>query len=258
MTIASFSKIREENVSFVNRRGQTLDGVLHHPAAGASRAGVILCHGMESNKESDKLLLLSQELARSGLLVLRFDFACAGKSGKFEEITYSGEVEDLQAAFAFMRDRQTGKIAIFGSSMGGTVALIFASQQAGVATVVTIAAPVHPERFTSRLLTPAQVEDWRKTGHTFYHGQRIHVSLLHDVEKLNVPAAARTISSPVLILHGDRDEVVPVEEANELYGYLCGLKKLSIVRGADHRFSDPTLMDRALHETVEWLCEWAG
>jgi uncharacterized protein len=247
--------MREEKVFFINRRGQALDGILQYPEAVTARAGVILCHGMGSNKESDKLALLSQELAQRHLLALRFDFAYAGKSGKFEEVTYSGGVEDLQAAFAFMRDRQAGKIAIFGSSMGGTVALLFAAQEAGVATVVTIAAPVHPERFTSRLLTPAQVEEWRKTGHTFYHGQRIDVSLLHDLEKLNVPAAAQKISCPVFILHGDRDDVVPVEEAHELYGYLCGSKKLSIVQGADHRFSDPALMDRALDEVREWLCE---
>lgn len=250
--------MRDQNVSFVNLRGQTLDGVLCHPEAGTSRAGVILCHGMESNKKSDKLVLLSQELARRGLSALRFDFACAGENGNFEEITYSGEVEDLQAAFAFMRDRHGGNIAILGSSMGGTVALLFAAQQASVATVVTIAAPVHPERFIGQLLTPAQVEEWRKTGHTFYRGQRINVALLHDLEKLDVPAAARKISCPVLILHGDRDDVVPVEEAHELYGYLCGSKKLSILRGADHRFSDPALIDQALREAVEWLCECVG
>jgi pimeloyl-ACP methyl ester carboxylesterase len=248
----------EEKVFFANRRGQTLNGVLHHPQAGALRAGVILCHGMESNKESDKLVWLSRELARHGLLALRFDFACAGQNGNFEEITYSGEVEDLRAAFAFMRDRQAGKIAILGSSMGGTVALLFAAGQADIATVVTIAAPVRPERFTSRLLTPAEVEEWRRTGHTFYRGQRINVSLLHDLETLDVPAAARRISCPVLILHGDQDEVVSVDEAHELYGYLSGSKKLTILPGADHRLSDPALIDRALRETVEWLCENTG
>ena len=250
--------MREEKVSFVNRRGQTLDGILHHPEAVTPRAGVILCHGMGSNKESDKLTLLSQELAQRRLLVLRFDFAYAGRSGKFEEITYSGEVEDLQAAFAFMRDRQTRKIAIFGSSMGGTVALLFAAEQPALATVVTIAAPAHPELFSSRLLTPAQVEEWRKTGHTFYQGQRINVSLLHDLENLDIPAAAQKISCPVLILHGDQDDVVPVDEAYQLFASLPGLKKLSIVRGADHRFSDPALMDQALREAVEWLCERAN
>jgi pimeloyl-ACP methyl ester carboxylesterase len=136
--------------------------------------------------------------------------------------------------------------------------LLFAAEQADLATVVTIAAPVHPERFISRLLTPAQVEEWRKTGHIFYRGQRINVSLLHDLETLNVPAAARKISCPVFVLHGDLDDVVPVKEAHELYGYLSGSKKLSIVRGADHRFSDPILIDQALRETVGWLRECAG
>ena len=245
--------MREENCSFLNRHGQALSGVLHHPHADAPQGGVILCHGVESNKESDKLVLLSRELAQRNVLALRFDFACAGESGKFEEITYSSEVEDLQAAFSFMRDHHAGKVAVLGSSMGGTVALLFAAQHTDVATVVTIAAPVHPERFASRLLTPAELQEWRKMGYTFYHGQRINVSLLHDLEKLNVPDAAKKISCPVFILHGDRDDVVPVEEAHELYDYLPGSKRLFILQGADHRLSDPALMDPALSEAVEWL-----
>ena len=115
--------MREEKVSFANPGGQKLDGVLHHPQAGIPRGGVILCHGMESNKDSDKLVLFSRELARLNLLALRFDFACADP-GKFEEITYSGEVEDLVAAFSFIRDRHSEKIAVLGSSMGGTVATL--------------------------------------------------------------------------------------------------------------------------------------
>jgi pimeloyl-ACP methyl ester carboxylesterase len=250
--------MREENCSFVNRHGQALSGVLHHPHADAPQGGVILCHGMESNKESYKLVLLSRELAQRNLLALRFNFACAGESGKFEEITYSGEVEDLQAAFSFMRDHHAGKIAVLGSSMGGTVALLFAAHHRGVATVVTVAAPMHPERFPSRLLTPAQVQEWRKTGYTFYHGQRINVSLLHDLEKLNVPEAAKKISCPVFILHGDEDDVVPVEEAHELYEYLPGSKRLSILQGADHRLSDPASMNQAVTEAIAWLCEHVG
>ena len=250
--------MREENVSFVNRRAQALSGVLHHPAAGIPRGGVILCHGMESNKESDKLVLLSQELAQRGLLALRFDFACAGAAGKFEEITYSREIEDLQAAFSFMRDRHVEKIALLGSSMGGTVALLCAAQHMGVTTIVTVAAPVHPERFASRLLTPAQVQEWRKTGYTLYHGRRINVSLLDDLEKINVPEAAQNIDCPVLILHGDEDDVVPVEEAHELYGYLPGSKRLSLLKGADHRLSDPASMNQAVSEAMAWLCEHVG
>jgi putative redox protein len=251
--------MREEKVFSVNATGETLAGILHYPQSGNARGAVILCHGMESSKESEKLVFLGQALAQRDMLALRFDFACAGESsGEFENITYSGEVEDLKAAFLFMRTRYTGKIAILGSSMGGTVALLFAAQNPEVASVVTVAAPLHPERFLWRLSTPEELQQWRDRGFTLYHGQRINVSLLDDLERINVPDAAKRVSCPVLILHGDRDEVVPVEEAHELHRYIPGAKKLSILQGGDHRLSDPLVMNRAVGEAMDWLCEYAG
>src|SRR5882724_4574626 len=114
----------EENISFNNCRGDTLSGVLHHPATQNPNGAVILCHGMESDKNSEKLIYLCRELAKQGILALRFDFSYVGESsGNFADITYSGEVDDLSAAYALVQSRRPGKIAIFGSSMGGTVAL---------------------------------------------------------------------------------------------------------------------------------------
>ena len=47
---------REERVTFSNNRGQRLVGILHRPAGREPNAAVILCHGMESSKESEKLV----------------------------------------------------------------------------------------------------------------------------------------------------------------------------------------------------------
>lgn len=251
--------MNEERISFTNSRGDTLSGVLHHPAQGTPRGAVILCHGMESNKESEKLVYLGRAMAQRGIMVLRFDFRYVGESsGKFEDITYSGEVEDLKAAHTLVQSRNPGKIAILGSSMGGTVALLFAAQQPGLAAVVTVAAPIHPERFPCRVLTPSQAEQWRAQGFTRHNGQRINLSLLHDLERLNVPEAVKTITCPVLILHGDADEVVPVEEAHELYAALGHSKRLSILPATDHRLSDPAMMQRAIAEALEWLTQYVS
>jgi alpha/beta superfamily hydrolase len=87
----------EERITFTNPRRQRLVGILHRPATEPA-AAVILCHGMESSKESEKLATLSRQLSEKGIFALRFDFAGSGESeGKFEEMTYSGEVEDLRA-----------------------------------------------------------------------------------------------------------------------------------------------------------------
>jgi pimeloyl-ACP methyl ester carboxylesterase len=244
----------EENISFNNCRGDTLSGVLHHPAGPRPHGAVILCHGMESDKHSEKLIFLGQQLAEKGILALRFDFSYVGESsGKFADITYSGEVDDLRAAFSLMQNHRAGKTAILGSSMGGTVALLFAAEGPSIAALVTIAAPLHPERFPERVLTATQLQQWRDRGFTYYNGQRLNVSLLADLEKLNVPASAKKIQCPVLILHGDADEVVPVEEAYELDACLAHSKQLLIFKGADHRLSDPVAMQRALAEALDWL-----
>ena len=243
-------------ISFANSRGDTLAGVLHHPAENHSAGAAILCHGMESHKNSEKLIFLGQELARRGILALRFDFSYVGESsGKFEDITYSGEVEDLRAAYELVRQRCDGRIALFGSSMGGTVALMFAAAEPQVAAVATLAAPLHPEHFPSRVLSPAGLQRWRQRGFTRYNGQRLNLAMLEDLESIDVPSAARKIDCPVLILHGDADEVVPVAEAHELHSCLKNTKRLSILKDADHGLSDAATMQRAMLEALDWLTD---
>src|SRR6266576_1806582 len=82
------SPLMEEKISFQNCRGDTLSGTLHRPQEQSGRGTVILCHGMDSNKNSEKLVRLGRALAERGILALRFDFAYVGESsGKFEDIT---------------------------------------------------------------------------------------------------------------------------------------------------------------------------
>lgn len=248
--------VSKTSIRIPSANGAILSAVLHHPAQ-SPHGAAILCHGMESAKNSEKLIFLAQSLAERGVLALRFDFRyVGGSSGKFADITYSGEVEDLQAAYRFVEHRHPGKTVIFGSSMGGTVALLFAAQEPSVAAVVTLAAPAHPENFPKRVLTPKQLQTWRERGYIAYHGQQLNLSLLEDLERLDVPEAARRIRCPVLILHGDADEVVPVAEAHELQKILTSPKRLSIFKDTDHRFSNPLIMRQAMTEALNWLAEY--
>ncbi len=248
--------MQEERISISNPRGQRLVGILHRPDRSKAASAVILCHGMESSKESEKLVTLSRRLSERGIIALRFDFAGSGESeGKFEEITYSGEVEDLRAAYEVVMKYRPKKIGVLGSSMGGTVGLLFAAQEQNIAALVTIAAPVHPERFSERLSTPEETRQWRARGFTRYHGHRLNVSLLRDLEVLDVPKAARKISCPVLVIHGDKDDIVPVKEGRELFAALAGPKRLCIIEGSGHRLTEPAHLQKALAESIDWLTQ---
>ena len=83
--------MNEQPILFSNSRGDTLVGVLHHPLENNSAGAVILCHGMESDKNSEKLIFLGQQLAQRGILTLRFDLSYVSESScEFEDITNSG------------------------------------------------------------------------------------------------------------------------------------------------------------------------
>ncbi len=243
----------EERVTFSNARGQRLCGILHRPAA-RPMAAAILCHGMGSSKESEKFVMLGRDLSARGVLALRFDFAASGESeGRFEDVTYSGEAADIAAAYTVLGKSGVAKIAVVGSSMGGTAALLFAASHP-IAALATIAAPVHPEKFAERFLTDTQRSEWRTEGFIIYNGLRLNSTLLADVEAIDIAAAARKISAPALVLHGDRDPTVPVEEGHELYAALRGPKRLVILEGAEHRLAGGHLQ-KAVDEITEWLTE---
>ena len=124
----------QENVTFGNGRGERLAGVLHLPRETVNGFGVILCHGMESSKESLKLIHLGDSLSRAGFTVLRFDFTGAGESsGEFECITCTRHVEDLEAAHGLLKERGLAQAGVIGSSMGGTTALMHADATVPVA-----------------------------------------------------------------------------------------------------------------------------
>ena len=244
----------EQPISFSNGRGDRLAGILHLPASVESRAAVLLCHGMDSHKESEKLARLGRQFAQRGIAALRFDFSYVGESsGKYEELTCTGEAADLAAAHDLLKSRGFERIALFGSSLGGTVALLFAAHGPSLKAIATLAAPLHPERFPERLLPAQEIVEWRTRGYGVYNGRRLNTSLFDDFATLDMPKQVKEIFCPVLTLHGDRDEIVPVAEAYELHDCLPALKKLTILTGADHRLSNPADMDRAINETLEWL-----
>lgn len=59
------------------------------------------------------------------------------------------------------------------------------------------------------------------------------------------------IRSPVLIIHGDKDESVPLEDSKNAIKYLPSESKLEIIKGATHDFTEQ--LDTIIDLTTNWF-----
>lgn len=244
-----------KTVSLTSRRGVRLAGVLHLPPAVTALAGVpavVLCHGMESTKDGTKHQALAARLPTLGYACLRFDFSYVGESeGRFEDLTISGEVEDLAGACDTLWAEGVTRIGLVGSSLGGAVAVVYAGAEPRVDALVTFAAVARPAGIVARM-DPAAVDAWRRRGYREESTGRLGRAFLDDLERVDVLGAARRTRAATLVLHGEADRVVPVDDAYALFEALPEPKELAVTPGCDHRYSAPAHLAELLDRTVAW------
>jgi pimeloyl-ACP methyl ester carboxylesterase len=185
---------------------------------------------MLSSKDSAKHTLVCRRLALAGVAALRFDFAGRGESdGRLDELTVTGQLDDLEAAVARARVQGGRRISLVGSSLGGAVSILVAAEHAEVEELVTVAAPAFlPTAPRHRWNEPRDVERSEAIGSVFFE----------DAVRHDIPAAAARVRAPWLILHGGGDEVVTPDHAESLADANPGARLL-VHPDADHRFSEP-------------------
>ena len=223
-----------EEALLLDSQGLRLPANFHRPAPHAP--AVVMSHGLESTKEGDGWPELASLLYSQGIASLRLTHRGCGwgeeprAEGRMEETTLSGRIADLQAALEFLSttDIDGGRLGGVGCSFGGMVLL--GARDPRIRVLALLATPFQLPRANTRM--PA---------------------LDPDAARYDLLAAAREYHRPLLIVHGDADEVVPVEHAHRLYEAALEPKRLEIIPGADHVFSGPGQRERALGLCVEWV-----
>ena len=218
---------------------------------------IVFFPGYASDMDGAKALALDGFSEARGLAVLRFDYSGTGSSeGEFEDGTLQRWLDE---GLALIDRLTTGPLLLVGSSMGGWIALHVAlARAARVHAVVGIAAaPDFTEWGFSdgekaTLHANGRMEEPNPYGpepqvftHAFWEsGQQLR--LLDD------PIDVRC---PVRLIHGDRDEDVPLEVAFRTMSALrSGDVQLLTVKGGGHRLSEPHEID-AILRTVAALVE---
>ena len=218
-----------------------------------AKGTVVVCHGFKGFAHFSFFPYLAEKLAECGFRAITFDFSGSGvgddretftNRDAFTHNTYIQELDDIELVVdeARVRDWIDGGYGLFGHSRGGGMAILHAARDPNVKALVTWAAISSTNRWP-----PETVADWRQSGYIPITNARtgdvipLSTDILREVEehghtKLNIASSASQVRAPWLIVHGDEDESVPVNEGERLSSLAGTNGEFLRLKGVNHSF----------------------
>ena len=222
-----------KEMTFVRKDGKNIRGRIYLPEGKGGRIPlVIFCHGFGSNYR--ELMHHGDGFAEAGICCLFFDFCGGGpdsaSDGAFEEMTVDTECGDLETVIDCVKELgyvDPERIFLQGESRGGLVsALVAAGRPKDIRALVL---------WYPAFMVPEGARKRYEAGEREVFGLRLGEAFDREAKDIDVYGRIPAYKGPVLMIHGDRDTVVPID---------CSRKALSVyedaglivIPGADHGY----------------------
>jgi len=210
---------------------------------------VVMLHGWGGNAQM--MLPLVRPFHAAGWNTLVFDARNHGSSEGHGPSSLPRFAEDVEHVVEWLNEKTSGakpRIALLGHSVGAGAVLLAASRRRDIAAVISIAAFAHPDRMMRRYLS------------RWYLPAFIIAAILRYVQwiighRFDLIAPLNTVCNidcPVLLIHGQQDATVPLDDAHEIYQH-CQRENIELleIEGADH--DSVELIEQHAHRLIHFL-----
>lgn len=210
---------------------------------------LIMAHGFRGSMEGGGRAAYLSQMASLFVNVLRFNFTGSQ--------ILSHQIEELNAVLDFAKkEYKNPRIFLLGRSMGGAASLVTASRRSEIAGLALWATP-NDLHATFKNALGSENYNRLKNGETLnLEDERGSITLtpdfVSDLDNYDLQAMLKAWQKrPLLVIHGSEDETVNVEQAQRSFALAGRPKKLVIVNGADHSFTNHS--NKAAEEVIGWL-----
>jgi fermentation-respiration switch protein FrsA (DUF1100 family) len=204
-----------EDVHFTASDGVDLNGWF---VPGESAITLLWLHGNAGNISHR---LENLRMIRHWLRVSVFIFDYRGYGASAGSPSEAGTYRDAEAAMEYLRTQQDvdpeENLVVFGRSLGAAVAVDLASRH-------RVRAVILESPFTSVRSMAQQIYPYLPIGMLI----RMVAARYDSLSKI------KAVDSPVMVLHGDRDDTVPMENGLELFDAANEPKRFYAIEGAGH------------------------
>lgn len=260
-------------------------GDLRMPSGIEPATVVVICHGFKGFRSWGFFPALARALASHGHAALTFDFSHNGVGADgvdfsalelFARQTHTRNLDEIRhvvdALYAGkLLHHPPSAVGLFGHSRGGAEAVLAAAGDERVHALVTWAAVADlPSRWS-----PEQIAAWQRgerieianarTGQGMPIAPEYWADLATNRAELDVLGAARRLTIPWMIIHGEDDTSVAPTDAQQLFDAAGDETELVLLEQTDHTFgathpftgATPSLRT-ATESTVAWFDEHLG
>ena len=230
-----------------------LHTVLYIPESGASvYPAVFFSHGYGDNNRGGQAY--AQALASQSYLVVCFDFRGGGSGSQSDgsplNMTIFTEQQDLEAEIAMLRARSDVDeqyIFLLGNSQGGVVSALTAAAYPDWVRAMALSSPAFSLADDARKLFGSADEIPEQYFHLMMNVGRDYFASVYDFDPID---AAKSYPGDVLIFHGDRDTLVPIDYSRRAAESFPNAM-LQVLSGEGHMYSD-----QAVRQTIDSISDF--
>jgi fermentation-respiration switch protein FrsA (DUF1100 family) len=236
--------------------GIDISGRLYLPAGDMPYPTVCVCHGIPAHvpDPNDRgYPLLAEQICRHGFAVLIFSFRGTGASGG--NLDMLGWTRDLKAVIDYscaLPEVDRSHLYLLGFSGGAAVSVYVASSDKRVSAVVACACPAEFKSFIEGDTPQSLIDHFRSIGtirdKDFPPSPQEWLDGFKQVKPVDYIAGISP--RPLLLVHGSKDETVPLADARRLYDKAGEPRELAVIEGAPHRLRQN---GEAMAVVIDWL-----